>query len=248
MTQTQISNTDIDGTMHGLFITGTDTNVGKTYVTNLIARQLRAGQKRVGIYKPVCSGAELSPEGEQFWPDVESHFQALEGEFERERICPQNFKAPAAPPVAARMEQRTVDEGLLQEGFDWWRSQVDLLLVEGVGGFLCPLTEHLSIADFAIDLKLPVVIVAPLGLGTLNQTLLTIEAIRHRGLTPVGIVLNQHIASENTIAEESNPSELAARTEVPILACVQFGQLEVLRDSLTQGTIEWEGLAQSSSD
>jgi len=234
--------------MRGLFITGTDTNVGKTYVTSLIARQLRAEQKRVGIYKPVCSGAELSAEGVPIWTDVESHFQALEGAFDRKRICPQLFKAPAAPPVAARMEERTVQAGLLQEGFEWWRSRVDLLLVEGVGGFLCPLTEHLSIADFAIDVNLPLVIVAPLGLGTLNQTLLTIEAIRHRGLTPVGIVLNQHIAPENSLVEESNPSELAARTEVPILACVQFGQTEVLRDPLTQGTIEWERLTQMASD
>lgn len=234
--------------MRGLFITGTDTNVGKTYVTNLIARQLSAEQKRVGIYKPVCSGAEISPTGNFIWPDVESHFQALEGHFERERICPQSFKAAAAPPVAARLEERTVDAELLQEGFDWWTSQVDLLLVEGVGGFLCPLTESLSIADFAIQLNLPLVIVAPLGLGTLNQTLLTIEAIRHRGLNPAGIVLNQHIASENSVVEASNPSELAARTDVRILACVQFGQVDVLRDPLTQCTIEWEGLAKISSD
>jgi dethiobiotin synthetase len=121
-------------------------------------------------------------------------------------------------------------------------------MVEGVGGFLCPLTESLSIADFAIDIKLPVVIIAPLGLGTLNQTLLTIEAIRHRGLTPAGIILNQHIASEDSVVEASNPSELALRTDVPILACVQFGQLDVLRDPLAKCTINWEDLTRISSD
>jgi dethiobiotin synthetase len=229
--------------MHGLFITATDTDVGKTYVTALIARQLRAEGKRVGIYKPVCSGAGTTSEGELFWADVETHFDALDGQFERERICPQCFQAPAAPPVAARLENQSVNTRLLQDGFDWWSAQVDILLVEGVGGFLCPLTETEYVADFATDIKLPVAVVAPRGLGAINQTLLTIEAIRHRGLIPAGIVLNQHIAPENSIAEITNPSELGQRTDVPILACLQFEQRDELRDPIEQRKIDWEGLA-----
>jgi len=229
--------------MHGLFITGTDTNVGKTYVTGLIARQLIAEGKRVGIYKPVCSGAETTSEGAFVWPDVEAHFDSLGGQFEREKICPQCFKAPAAPPVAARVENQTVNASLLEQGFHSWSSHVDLLLVEGVGGFLCPLTESTSIADFAIDIRLPVVIVAPRSLGTINQTLLTIEAIQHRGLIAAGVILNQHIAPENSIAEVTNPSELAQRTDVPILSCVQFGEGDELREPVAQCKIDWERLA-----
>lgn len=232
--------------MHGLFITGTDTDIGKTYVTALIARQLRAAGKRVGIYKPVCSGAETSFKGNPVWPDVETHFEALGGEFERERICPQCFQAPAAPPVSARLEHQSVNTRRLQEGFDWWSAQVEILLVEGVGGFLCPLTEAKSIADFATEIRLPIVVVAPRGLGTINQTLLTIEAIRHRGLLPAGIILNQHIEPKNSIAEITNPSELGQRTDVPILACVQFEQRDELRDPIEQCKIDWERLARLS--
>lgn len=234
--------------MPGLFITATDTNVGKTYVTGLIARQLIAEGKRVGIYKPVCSGAERSFEGNPVWADVESHFEALSGQFSRERICPQCFEAAAAPPVAARTEERTVSDELMTQGYAWWQSQVDLLLIEGVGGFLCPLTETKSIADFASEVRLPLVIVAPRGLGTINQTLLTIEAIRNRGLIPAGIVLNQHVFPESSLAEATNHLELMRRTDVPILASVQFGQVEVLRDPVEQRKIEWERLLRPATD
>jgi len=229
--------------MRGLFITGTDTDVGKTYVTAAIARQLKAEGRSVGVYKPVCSGAETDTEGRLYWPDVETHFEALDQQFPREKICPQCFRAAAAPPVAARLENRTVDGALIRSGHNSWCEQVDVLLVEGVGGWLCPLTETTLIADFAKDCGWPVIIVAPLTLGTLNQTLLTIDSIWSRNLRIAGIVLNQHLPPSGTIAEQTNATELARLTDVPILSIVDFDQTDVLRPPDSQDTIKWDQVA-----
>jgi len=229
--------------MRGLFITGTDTDVGKTYVTSAIARQLCAEGKSVGVYKPACSGAEVDEHGNSSWHDVEAHYQALGGFFERENICPQCFTLPAAPPVAARLENREVSSSLLKSAHDWWQDHVDLLLVEGVGGWLCPLTETSLVADFAQDCGWPVVIVAPRGLGALNHTLLTVEAVRSRHLPLAGIILNEHCAPSGSIAEQTNPAELARLTDVPILSLVEFDASKMLRQPGSQDTIDWEQIA-----
>jgi dethiobiotin synthetase len=231
--------------MRGLFITGTDTDVGKTYVTAAITRQLISEGTSVGVYKPACSGAEIDEHGVPYWRDVETHFDSLNAQFDRERICPQCFKVPAAPTVAARLEQREVDESLLKSGHDWWKDRVDLLLVEGVGGWLCPVTETSLIADFAQDCGWPVIIVAPRGLGVLNQTLLTIESIRSRHLTVAGIILNQHLPPSGTIAEQTNPAELSRLTDVPILSLMDFDASKMLRRLGSQDTIDWCGIASS---
>lgn len=231
--------------MQGLFITGTDTDVGKTFVTAAIARQLREVSVQVGIYKPVCSGAGWDDDGQLRWADVETHFQALGEEFAREKICPQCFEAPAAPPVAARLENREIDNELITSGHDWWRDRVDFLLVEGVGGWLCPLTQTSSVADFAKECGWPIIVVASRTLGTLNHTLLTLEAIQARHLEIAGIVLNQHLPPTGSIAERTNPAELAQLTEIPILTLVEFDASGMLRHPDSQATIDWRGVASS---
>ena len=174
--------------MNGLFITGTDTDVGKTWVTAIIARALVANGVNVGVYKPACSGSFGSPD-EPRWQDLEVLSEAA-GIPDIDRICSERFAAPLAPPVAARAEGQTIDEDAIHSGFHRWADECDFLLVEGVGGLLCPLTETRSIADFADFTGFPMVIVAHLGLGTINHTLLTIEAARSRHLPIAGIVLN----------------------------------------------------------
>ncbi len=211
---------------HGLFITGTDTGVGKTFVTTRIARELRAAGVRVGIYKPACSGAETNTDGEPTWEDVDAHFHSLGGQFSRERICPQCFHAPLAPPVAAAEEGKIVDAERLQSGADWWRGEVDVLLIEGAGGLLCPLTETTTIADFAVELGYPLLIVARLGLGTINHTLLTVEVAQSRGLSIAGIVLNDHPPHTEDPATQTNPEQIAKRSNVPVLGVVRSGMLE----------------------
>lgn len=177
--------------MRGVFITGTNTGVGKTWITASLLRRLRAEGRRVGAYKPVCSGAETGDDGGIVWPDIEALHTALDGEFPRESICPQTFAAALAPPSAARLEGREVDPQLLRDGIGVWNDAANVILVEGVGGWLCPIAEGETIADLANDFGFPILLVAALELGAINHTLLTVESIRQRGLPLAGIVLNE---------------------------------------------------------
>jgi dethiobiotin synthetase len=225
----------------GLFITGTDTGVGKTHVAAMICREARVAGVRVGAYKPACSGS-VGAGGGPTWEDVERLFDALGGEFDRGRICPQRFAAPLAPHVAARLEGGRVDEALLRSGAAWWSGRVDLLVVEGAGGLLSPISERDSVADVARDLGFPLIVVARLGLGTINHTLLTLEAAASRGLTVAGIVFSQATPEPAGAAEATNPAEVAARTGVPVRGVVPFGA-DGLRAGMKAVAIDWVSLA-----
>lgn len=227
----------------GLFITGTDTGVGKTYVAAGIVRLLRKQGVRVGAYKPVASGSEPGSDG-AVWHDVEELHAALGGEFSRDVICPQRWHAAVAPPVAARLEGSQVDAALLRRGADWWRERVDLLVVEGAGGLLSPLTETETVVDLACDLGFPLLVVARLSLGTINHTLLTIEAALARRLRVAGVLLNQ--ASPPDAADrslESNAAELARRTAVPVLGVLPYGPGSGLLQVAAFLRIDFVGLA-----
>lgn len=201
----------------GLFVTGTDTNVGKTVVTAALLKTWCAAGRNAGAYKPAASGCEYDSAGLPYWNDVEVLFRAAGSRFPRQHICPQCFAAPLAPPVAALEEGRQVDEELLVSGAVWWQPQVDALLLEGAGGLLAPLSETQSNADLAVALKLPVLIVARTGLGTINHSLLTVEAAQSRGLDVVGIVMNSaQPTSDHSF--QSNPLQLSQRCNVPVLA------------------------------
>ncbi len=204
--------------VRGLFVTGTDTDVGKTWISCLIANTLRANGVRRGAYKPACSGCEVDSEGETYWPDIRALGNATGNSFPEDRLCPQRFKEPLAPPVAAAAEHSCVDAELLRTGVNWWRVQVDCLLVEGVGGLLCPLTTDGLVVDLAVDLAMPLLVVARPNLGTINHTLLTIEAAKQRGLGVVGVVLNQ------PIDQSIDASFVASNAE----QIERFGQVRVL--------------------
>ena len=233
--------------LSGLFVTGTDTEVGKTHVASLIARELLTDGVRVGAYKPACSGSETDSQGRHVWLDVDALCAAIGGGFPPERICPQRFAAPLAPPVAARLEERTVDARLLRTGADWWRGRVDLLLCEGVGGLLCPLTASETVADLASDLGFPLIVVARLGLGTINHTLLTVEAARQRGLPVAGIVLNQTTPGDD-LSSETNATEIATRVDVPVLGVVQHDQHVCLLQDGRPIKIDWSSLARPKAN
>lgn len=230
--------------MHGLFITATDTDAGKTHCTNLIVRELRSQGERVGCYKPVCSGSQIGSDQTRTWEDIEVLAEALDHEFPADRICPQTFHAPLAPSSAAKLEGREVDERLLREGAEWWSGQVDLLCVEGVGGLLCPLSCRETVADLARDLRFPLVIVCPLVLGAVNHTLLTIAVAESRGLPIAGLVINQ-IRPESDAVSQSTISEIIGRTSVPILATMPFAERDRLRPLDKIRTIDWMKLAAS---
>jgi len=161
--------------MRGLFITGTDTGVGKTVIAAAIARCLRERGYRVGVCKPVATGAQWQ-NGLLLSSDTVLLAQASGLADRLHEITPYVFAEPCAPSVAARHAGRSLSLDDILDAVRRWSSHCDILLVEGIGGLLCPLTEQASVADLAHDLQLPILVVARTRLGTLNHTLLTTEA------------------------------------------------------------------------
>ena len=229
--------------MRGFFITGTDTGVGKTQTACLIARQLAARELRVGAYKPVCSGAEFDSNGQPFWDDIRRLSTAINVPAGIDEICPQRFLAPLAPPLAAAQEERKIDDRLLTTGADVWQGRADLLLVEGAGGLLCPLTATRNFADYAVELGFPLIIVARPGLGTINHTLLTIEAARSRRLAIAGIVFCQTMEMPDDPSVATNAAEIERRSGVPVFGTIPFGNEHELICHGKSEFIPWESLA-----
>ena len=203
----------------GLFITGTDTEVGKTYVAALIARSLRAAGHRVGVYKPAASGCR-EVQRELVSDDALRLWEAAGRPGELDRVCPQRFRAALAPNLAAREEGKRLDADLLRGGIDYWRACSDIVLVEGAGGLMSPLGEEEYVADLAYDLGFPLVVVARNALGTINHTLQTLIAAAtfRDGLAIAGIVLNHPTPPSEDTSTATNRQELAARCVPPILA------------------------------
>jgi dethiobiotin synthetase len=213
-------------TTRGLFVTGTDTGVGKTYLACLIARALREQALRVGVYKPAASGCRTE-QGRLISDDAVALWEAAGRPGDVEHVCPQCFAAPTAPHLAARAEGRRVDRDLLRRGLDYWRERSDVLVVEGVGGLLTPISDEDYVANLAREFGFPLVVVSRNALGTINQTLQTLHvAATYGGGMPVaGVVLNDvepvRVASDASAA--SNPDELRRRCRVPLLAHVAWG-------------------------
>jgi dethiobiotin synthetase len=213
--------------MRGLFITGTDTGVGKTRVACAIARAWRAQGRNFRVMKPIATG-----DGEDTRALGEA---AADGDLTG--ISPFRFAAPAAPPVAARREGRELSLAEVIQSIMWRAAGTDALLVEGVGGLLCPLTAADTIADLIAALGLPAVVVARRSLGTLNHTLRTLEVARHRGLVVRGVIVNE-TSPPAGVADETNVTELRARCDV--LGVLPFGADEVAVDwwSLVGGGVK----------
>ncbi|HEY4232236.1 MAG TPA: dethiobiotin synthase [Lacipirellulaceae bacterium] len=208
----------------GLFITGTGTDVGKTYVAALIARALVVAGKRVGVYKPVASGCVIRDEG-LVSPDATALWEAAGRPGSLQDVCPQMFAAPLAPHLAARAAGGRVDAMRLRAGLEHWRDRCDVVLVEGAGGLMSPISDEDYNADLANEFGYPLVVVAANVLGTINatmQTLLTAATI-HGGLRVAGVVLNWPTQAADDPSMASNRDELARRCKVPLLAEVTFG-------------------------
>jgi dethiobiotin synthetase len=233
----------------GLFVTGTDTGVGKTAVSALIARVLVAEGRMVGVLKPVATGATRIGDG---WrcEDAEALIAAVGGGIDRERVCPIVYEEPLAPPVAARREGEPLTFervlGAVAESLNWWAERADVMVVEGVGGLLCPLAEGATVADLAIALDFPLVIVARRGLGTLNHTLLTVEAARRRGLRVAGVVLNAAGPIADPLADATNPGELSRRLEGMAILGILDHAADASALSLPPRDVDWYGLARPS--
>jgi len=195
------------------FITGTDTAVGKTYVTRLILETLRnTGLDAVG-FKPVACGDR----------DDAIILAEASGGIPIEQVNPVYLKTPVAPYVAGMLENRPVDPAILIAGYHSLAAKHTKVLVEGAGGWEVPITANYRISDLATDLQLPVVVVAGNRLGVINHILLTIQAIHARGLTCAGIILNQ-LEDEMDTAMITNKGVIEELAGVPLLDHLIFGQ------------------------
>jgi len=174
--------------MQGIFITGTGTEVGKTFVGVEIARQLSRRNIKVIPRKPVESGC-LQQDGELIPQDASALKKAADYPGPLSDVCPYQFEAPVSPVRAAHLANKTLTTEQLAN-ICLQGSEHGFLLVEGAGGFYSPLTEDGLNADLAVALQLPVLLVAEDKLGALNQVLLSVEAIKMRGLQLAGVVLN----------------------------------------------------------
>ena len=196
--------------MAGTFVTGTGTEVGKTVVAAAIARTLAASGRTVAVFKPAVTG--LEEEGE---PDHELLRRAAGSHQTDEEISPYRYEPPASPHLAAELAGAAIDPERLREAARAAAAGADDIVCEGVGGLLVPLSRGYLVRDLALDLGLPIVVVASPGLGTINHTLLTVEAARSAGLEVASVVLTPWPA-DPTPVERSNRETLAALGELRI--------------------------------
>lgn len=198
------------------FITGTDTEIGKTHITCALLWRARQDGLRVAGLKPIAAGTDENSLNE----DVAAIRACNSVDLPAALINPYCFKAAVAPHIAAAEEQIEIDFSVIANACNEARRQADWVLVEGVGGFCVPLGANHDSADLAIQLGLPVILVVGMRLGCINHALLTAEAIANRGLFLAGWVANQVDPAMARFAE--NLTALRERLDAPLLGIVPF--------------------------
>jgi dethiobiotin synthetase len=198
-----------------LFITGTDTGVGKTHVTAAILRELRRRGWRAAAFKPIACG----PGGRK---DARIYRRLMSDEISLDMVNPICLRHSLAPRVAAALERRRLDLRLVGRCYQRLADEYDLVLVEGAGGLLVPVRRGYFMADLARELNLPLIIVSRLSLGTINHTLLTVRQAQGAGLRIAGVILNDTLGRRG-LAERTNISVLPRLTRVPLLGVVEHG-------------------------
>ena len=208
--------------MRGVFVTGTDTGVGKTVVAAAACAALRARGEQVAAWKPVVTGAEEAGE-----PDHE--LLARASGTRRGEVAPFTFGPAVSPHLAADLAGSTIEPAALAASARAAAGGAEILVVEGVGGLLVPLTLGFLVRDLARELGLPLVVAARPGLGTINHTLLTVEAARAVGLSVVGVVLTPWPA-DPSVMEGSNRDTIERLSGVEVSTLPRLPELDI--DSL----------------
>lgn len=230
-------------------MTGTDTGVGKTVVAAALANWFKRRGARVGVCKPIATGCERRREG-LVSEDAEYLAHCADARQPLDLICPQRYAEPLAPAVAAQRANHPVDWAFVQRSMSLIAQESDRMIIEGVGGVMVPLDDHHTVLDLMAWLGLPAVVVARATLGTINHTLLTLQALRERGIRIAGVVINGYPAESPGVAEETNPGVIERWGKVKIL-CI-LPQIQELRmphlpaDILAaMEAVDWENLASS---
>lgn len=208
----------------GWFITGTDIGVGKTVVGGAIAWLLREAGKRVGVLKPVATACRRDVRLGLVSSDAEFLAHCADSPDNLATINPVRYSQELDPMVAAERSQQPVDFEAIRQSYAWIASHSDVMVVEGVGGLLTPLDRKTAVAELALELALPLIVVARAGLGAVDHVRLTVEAARSRGLTVDAVVLNHYASMLPTLAEELNPEAIARLARVPMPIVVPFDE------------------------
>lgn len=205
------------------FITGTDTGAGKTYVTCLLLRAMRAAGRSPAAFKPLCCGSRK---------DVADLMAAATPGLEADTVNPIHYRMPLSPLAAGMLENRPFSMEPVRAAWTALSRDWPDILVEGAGGWEVPLTPALTIADLAAELALPVIVVVNNRLGALNHTLLTVRNIQARGLTCAGLVLN-YVEDSRDTASISNAAVLRTMLpDIPVLAEIMHGETELHLEDL----------------
>lgn len=199
--------------MSALFVTGTDTGVGKTFVACAIATALRSRGRRVGVLKPVETGVESAPE------DAMRLSAAADDRSPLDDVCPYRLRAPLAPDVAARLEDVRIDLDRIAALIERRRASVDVLLIEGAGGLLVPIVDRATWLDLATRLALPMLIVAANRLGTINHCALTARVAQAAGVDVRGVVLSEPVPDPDR-STATNAAAIAHLTGLGVLGSV----------------------------
>lgn len=208
--------------LRGIFITGTDTGVGKTYVACGIVRELRSRGIDTGVMKPAETGCRVR-QGTAVPSDAMALVRAAGVKDPLSLVNPYRFRKPLAPSVAAGLEGATILPGRIRNAFGALCKRHDYLVVEGSGGIMVPLTRAYLFLDLAASFGLPVLVVARPGLGTINHTLLTVEALKRKRLPVAGIVFNHAEPSRPGLADRTGPPFIGRHSGVPVLGTVRHG-------------------------
>ena len=197
----------------GIFVTGTDTEIGKTAITAGLAAVLKRRGINAGVMKPISAGGRA---------DAKLLKRAARSDQPLDTINPIYLRDPLSPNIAARREEKILDLAPVFDAFNHLSKIHDYLLVEGVGGLLVPITDDFLVADLAARLDLPLLIVARAALGTINHTLLTIEAARVRGLQVNSVIYNTLSAGSSDVSAQMSPEVVTRISGVPSSGTIPY--------------------------
>ncbi len=208
--------------MAGYFITGTDTGVGKTVATATLALLYRRAGVNAGVMKPVETGVDPLCDSSAA-SDARFLLEVAESGDLLEEVSPYRYKTPASPLFATRVEGGPeLEPGRLIQAFETLAGRHEVMLVEGIGGILTPLAPGFRVIDLAARLALPLIVVARTGLGTLNHTLLTLEAAKAAGLSVAGVLFNRQDEGPESALTQANPGIIEEFSGIPHLGVLPF--------------------------
>lgn len=212
----------------GIFITGTGTDVGKTYITALLVKKLQEAGVKAAYYKAAVSGNQRGEQG--LLPGDAIYVKQISGISQPlDTMVPYIYEQAVSPHLAARREGNPVELSVVRQGYEVLSKEYQYITMEGSGGILCPLRweekEQLWLEDVIRELQLPCFVVAEAGLGTINATLLTLEYLRMKHIMVKGIILNYFHPEEEM--EQDNCRMIEQKGGVPVIACVTEGSQEI---------------------